>query len=99
MAETARHSRIVVDEGAVHALLREGRSLLPAGIAAVEGDFDRGQTVRIYASSGHEIARGLAQYRAADVRLIKGLRSAQIAEALGYDYGPVVVHRDDMVVL
>jgi glutamate 5-kinase len=99
MAETARHSRIVVDDGAAAALLRHGRSLLPAGIAAVEGDFDRGQTARIYGLDGREIARGLAQYRAADVRLIMGLRSAQIAEALGYDYGPVVVHRDDMVVL
>jgi glutamate 5-kinase len=99
MAETARHSRIVVDDGAAGALLRQGRSLLPAGIAAVEGDFDRGQTVRIYDLAGREIARGLAQYRAADVRIIKGLRSPQIAEALGYDYGPEVVHRDDMVVL
>jgi glutamate 5-kinase len=99
LAETARLSRLVVDEGAAEALARHGRSLLPAGIAAVEGDFDRGQTVRIYAPDGREIARGLTQYRAADVRVIRGLRSTQIAEALGYDYGPEVVHRDDMVVL
>jgi len=76
-----------------------GRSLLPAGIVAVEGEFDRGQTVRIFAPDGREIARGLTQYRAADVRAIKGLHSAQIAETLGYDYGPEVVHRDDMVIL
>ncbi len=99
LAETARLSRIVVDDGAVDALVRQGRSLLPAGIAAVEGEFDRGQTVRIYAPDGREIARGLTQYRAADVRAISGLRSSQIAETLGYDYGPEVVHRDDMVVL
>lgn len=99
LAETARQSRLVVDDGAVNALVAQGRSLLPAGVAAVEGDFDRGQTVRIYAPDGREIARGLTQYRAADVRAIRGLRSAQIAEALGYDYGPEVVHRDDMVVL
>jgi glutamate 5-kinase len=99
LAETARLSRLVVDDGAVDALVRQGRSLLPAGVAAVEGDFDRGQTVRIYAPDGREIARGLTQYRAADVRAISGLRSAQIADALGYDYGPEVVHRDDMVVL
>lgn len=99
LAETARSSRLIVDDGAVNALVRQGKSLLPAGIAAVEGDFDRGQTVRIYAPDSREIARGLVQYRAADLRAIKGLRSTQIAEALGYDYGPEVVHRDDMVIL
>jgi glutamate 5-kinase len=99
LAETARLSRVVVDAGAVNALVHAGRSLLPAGIVAVEGEFDRGQTVRIFAPDGREIARGLTQYRAADVRAIKGLHSAQIAETLGYDYGPEVVHRDDMVIL
>lgn len=99
LAETARLSRLVVDAGAVNALVRDGRSLLPAGIVAVEGEFDRGQTVRIFDPDGREIARGLTQYRAADVRAIKGLHSAQIAETLGYDYGPEVVHRDDMVIL
>jgi glutamate 5-kinase len=99
LAETVRHSQLVVDAGAVAALTRQGKSLLPAGIVEVVGSFDRGQTVRIYAPDGHEIARGLTQYRAADIQLICGMRSAQIAEALGYDYGSEVVHRDDMVVL
>lgn len=99
LAETARHSRIVVDAGAAAALLGQGRSLLPAGVTAVEGEFDRGQTVRIFGPDGREVARGLTQYRSAELRLIRGLRSAQIGEALGYDYGPEVVHRDDMVVL
>ncbi len=99
LAETVRHSRVVVDAGANHALTHEGRSLLPAGILAVEGDFDRGQTIRIYNSDGQEIARGISQYRAADVLLIKGLHSSQIASTLGYAYGPEIVHRDDMVIL
>lgn len=99
LAETARHSRVVADDGAARALLEGGKSLLPAGIAAVEGDFERGQTVRIYTAAGREIARGLAQYGASDLRRIRGLRSSQIAETLGYDYGPEVVHRDDMVLL
>lgn len=99
LAETARHSKITVDAGAARALTQQGKSLLPAGIAAVEGDFDRGQTIRIYDPEGREIARGLTQYRATDLLLIKGLQSQQIAEALGYEYGPEVVHRDDMVVL
>ncbi|EFO79580.1 gamma-glutamyl kinase [Oscillochloris trichoides DG-6] len=99
LAETARHSKIVIDAGAANALLNQGKSLLPAGVIAVEGHFERGQTIRIYTADGHEIARGLTQYSANDVRHIQGLRSGQIAETLGYDYGSVVVHRDDMVVL
>lgn len=99
LAETARHSRVIADTGAAQALTTGGKSLLPAGVIGIEGDFDRGQTIRIYNGTGSEIARGLAQYSARDVRLIKGLRSAQIAETLGYDYGPEVVHRDDMVLL
>lgn len=99
LAETVRHSRVVVDAGAAEALIAQGKSLLPAGIVSVEGEFDRGQTVRIFGPDGREVARGLTQYRAADLRLIRGLRSAQIAETLGYDYGPEAVHRDDMVVL
>jgi glutamate 5-kinase len=99
LAETVLRSRVTADDGAAHALTSGGKSLLPAGIVGVEGEFDRGQTVRIYTGTGQEIARGLAQYGARDMRLIKGLRSAQIVEALGYDYGPEVVHRDDMVIL
>jgi glutamate 5-kinase len=99
LAETARQSRIVADQGATQALLEGGKSLLAAGVAEVEGEFERGQTVRIYTHDGREIARGLSQYSVRDVRLIKGLRSAKIAEVLGYDYGPEIVHRDDMVVL
>ena len=99
LAETVRHSRVVADDGAARALIEGGKSLLPAGIVSVAGDFERGQTIRIYTIAGQEIARGLTQYSARDLQLIKGLRSAQIAETLGYDYGPEVVHRDDMVVL
>ncbi len=99
LAETVRHSRIVADDGAAHALIDGGKSLLTAGIVAVEGNFERGQTVRIYTGAGQEIARGLAQYGTHDLLKIKGLRSAQIAETLGYEYGPEAVHRDDMVIL
>lgn len=99
MSETVRDSRVVVDAGAVHALTQQGKSLLPAGVVAVDGDFDRGQTIRIYDQHGHEIARGMAQYRTADLLQIKGLHSWQIAEVLGYTYGPEVVHRNDMVLV
>jgi glutamate 5-kinase len=99
LAETVLRSRVVADEGAARALTVGGKSLLPAGIVGVEGEFERGQAIRIFTDAGQEIARGLAQYSARDLRLIKGLRSTQIAEALGYDYGPEVIHRDDMVLL
>jgi glutamate 5-kinase len=99
LAETVRHSRVIADSGAARALTEGGKSLLPAGVVGVEGDFERGQTIRIFSGAGQEIARGLAQYSARDLRLIKGLRSTQIAETLGYDYGPEIVHRDDMVIL
>ncbi|HEX9441568.1 MAG TPA: glutamate 5-kinase [Roseiflexaceae bacterium] len=99
LAETVLHSRITTDDGAARALTTGGKSLLPAGIVEVEGEFERGQTIRIYTNTGQEIARGLAQYSARDLRLIKGLRSERIAETLGYDYGPEVVHRDDMVIV
>jgi glutamate 5-kinase len=99
LAETVRQSRVSIDAGAVRALTQQGRSLLPAGVVDVEGSFDRGQTIRIYDQEGREIACGLTQYRAADLQLIKGLQSQQIANVLGYEYGAEVVHRDDMVVL
>jgi glutamate 5-kinase len=99
LAETVRFSRLEIDAGATRALLHHGKSLLPAGIVAVNGSFGRGQTVRIYDPDGREIGRGLSQYSASDLLLIKGLQSNQIAETLGFDYGPEVIHRDDMVVI
>jgi glutamate 5-kinase len=99
LAETVLHSRVTIDSGAAQALTTQGKSLLAAGIREVDGSFDRGQTIRIYDTAGHEIARGITQYRASDLALIQGVQSARIAELLGYAYGPEVVHRDDMVIL
>jgi glutamate 5-kinase len=99
LAEMARNCQVIADNGAADALVKGGKSLLAAGVTAIEGEFERGQTVRIFNPAGQEIARGLSQYTARELALIKGLRSHQILERLGYDYGAVVVHRDDMVVL
>lgn len=98
LAETVRNSRITVDDGAARAVTKQGKSLLPAGVVAVTGDFERGQTVRIYHGE-HEIARGLMQYSATDLHRIMGQRSTAIADILGYTYGPEAIHRDDMVLL
>jgi glutamate 5-kinase len=99
LAETVRQSRIVVDAGAAEALTRQGRSLLAAGVTAVEGAWERGQTVRIFSTDGHELARGLAQYSSTALAAIQGRHSSEIPAALGYMYGPEVVHRDDLVML
>jgi glutamate 5-kinase len=91
--------RIVVDDGAAAALGSQGRSLLPVGVLRVEGQFERGETVRICTGAGREIARGLTRYGAASLDKIKGRRSEEIAAILGYENSPEVVHRDDLVVL
>jgi glutamate 5-kinase len=97
MAEKTRHARIVIDAGAVAALLNQGRSLLPAGITEVVGEWRRGQTVPIVTAAGLEIACGLTQYAAHEVARIQGARSSDIEARLGYSYGNEVIHRDDMV--
>jgi len=90
---------IVVDEGAVRAL-REGKaSLLPAGVVAAQGDFQRGDVVAIVDPRGQRVACGIANYGAREVEAIKGLRSDRIEEVLGYAYGQEVVHRDNLVLL
>ncbi len=91
--------RITVDAGAAAALATQGRSLLPVGVTRIEGQFERGDTVRICNAAGQEIARGLTRYGAESLERIKGRRSEDIAAILGYENSAEVVHRDDLVVL
>jgi len=88
-----------VDEGAREALLVRGRSLLPAGVTAVEGNFDAGAAVRILDPSGALIAHGLANYGSGDIRQIMHHKSGDIAEILGHKDFDEVVHRDNLVLL
>jgi glutamate 5-kinase len=90
---------VVIDDGAVHALCERGRSLLPAGIVAVEGKFERGDTVTITDQQRRELARGLTAYGSNDLRQIAGAKSHEIAERLGYTYGEEAIHRNNLVVL
>ena len=99
LAEGALHGSIRVDAGAARALIEGGKSLLAVGVVAVEGDFQRGQTVRVVDAQGKEIARGLTRYGAADLKRIKGAHSQAIEDILGYEYGAEVIHRNDLVVL
>ena len=98
LAESPR-GEIHVDAGAAEALVRHGKSLLPPGVTGVDGQFERGQTVRVMAPDGCEIARGIAQYATHDLRSIMGRQSSEIPALLGYQYGPTVVHRDDLVLV
>ena len=91
--------RLVVDDGAARALVSGGKSLLPAGISAVEGNFELGDMVSIARGDGSEIARGLAAYPSDDLRKIQGLQSAAIEARLGYKSIEEAVHRDDLVIL
>ncbi|MEW6420961.1 MAG: glutamate 5-kinase [Deinococcota bacterium] len=96
LAEIAT-GRVVLDEGAARAVRERGGSLLPAGIVAVHGPFERGHTVRLLAPDGSEVARGLTRYRADDLQRIAGRHSREIEGVLGFTYGPEAVHRDDLV--
>jgi glutamate 5-kinase len=86
---------LVIDSGAA-AALAQGRSLLPAGVRAVEGEFDRGDAVRIRTEDGRVLGRGLSAYARKDVERIMGRKSSEIAALLGYEGRAEVVHRDDM---
>lgn len=87
-----------VDAGAI-AALRGGASLLPAGVRGVEGGFARGDAVRVLGPDGAEIARGLANYAAAEAARIAGRRSAEIERILGWRGRDEMIHRDDLVLL
>jgi len=88
-----------IDAGALRALTEQGRSLLPIGITAVEGNFRSGNAVRIAGPDGVEIARGLTYYSSQEVALIKGCKTGEIESKLGYRYYDEVVHRDNLVLI
>ncbi len=88
---------VTVDAGAVAKLLGEGKSLLPIGMVAVEGDFARGDVIAVRDAGGSEIARGLANYASAEARLLCRKPSTEFERLLGYAAEPEMVHRDNLV--
>ncbi|WP_136442478.1 glutamate 5-kinase [Pacificoceanicola onchidii] len=86
---------VEVDEGAAKALV-SGKSLLPAGLRAVEGRFGRGEPVAIRVTDGRNLGQGLSRYTSDEARAIAGHRSAEIEDILGYPGRAVLIHRDDM---
>ena len=87
---------VVLDDGAVRAL-SDGKSLLPAGVVAIEGDFQRGDAVAMKTRDGRELGRGLVTYGAEDARRIMGYKTSEIEGLLGYLGRDVIIHRDDLV--
>ena len=88
---------VVVDAGAAIKVRDDGKSLLPVGVSEVQGDFVRGDVIAVRDPQGAEIARGLANYSAAEARIIMRKPSAQIEALLGYANEPEMIHRDNLV--
>ena len=91
--------RLQLDEGAVRALVSEGKSLLPIGVVAIDGEFERGEVVGCYDPSGREVARGLVNYGASDAGRIIRRPSSEIEAILGYAEERELIHRDNLVLL
>jgi glutamate 5-kinase len=87
--------QITIDAGAAKAL-KSGKSLLPAGVKAIEGRFETGDCVVVLGPDGHEIARGLIGYDADETAKIMGRQSSEIETLLGYTSGPTLIHADDL---
>ena len=92
--------KITVDAGCVGAIHKQGGcSILPAGVLAVTGEFEVGSTISVVDAQGHELARGLTNYSAEELALIKGLKTCEIEGVLGHKHFDEIIHRDDLVIL
>jgi glutamate 5-kinase len=89
--------KLYLDSGAVKAITSGGKSLLPAGIVAVEGEFSISDAVQLCDQKGMELGRGLVNYSSSEIEQIKGHQSTEIARILGYDSTDTVVHRNNLV--
>jgi glutamate 5-kinase len=89
---------VVVDEGAVAAVVEKNKSLLPAGIVGVTGTFEKGDLIGVVNAAGQEVARGLSNYSSGMVERIRGKRTAEVREMLGEAAYDEVVHRDNLVI-
>ena len=88
--------RVRIDQGAVNALALNGKSLLPAGVLGIDGQFGRGDLVAIVGPDGSVIAHGLTNYAAEDLSRVMQRDSSAIADILGHEYGNEVVHRNNL---
>jgi glutamate 5-kinase len=93
------NGQVRLDAGAVKALARDGKSLLPVGVVEVTGDFERGAVVGVLDAAGREVARGLINYSSEETRRIMRRASSEIEAVLGYVDEPELIHRDNLVLL
>lgn len=96
---TKQSGSLVIDDGAVNAILKAGKSLLPSGIVTVKGTFDIGDAVYCTDNSGKRISKGLVNYSSQDITKIRGKKTSEIEAILGYKYSDEVIHRDNLVLL
>ncbi len=90
---------LIIDDGAVKALVDGGKSLLPSGILSINGDFETGDAVYCIDVKGNRIAKGLTNYSSTEIEKIKGRKTKEIEEILGYKYSDEAIHRDNLVLL
>ena len=95
----ASKGKVAVDQGAETAIKEQNKSLLPAGIREVKGDFQRGDILDILDEQGNQIGCGVSNYSSADLAIIKGAHSDQILTLLGHNYGDEIIHRNNMVIV
>ena len=90
---------LVLDDGAVKAVIGMGRSLLPSGIISVDGDFELGDAVNCADLKGRRVAKGIVNYSSSDIRKIMGEKTSEIERILGYKYSDEAIHRDNLVII
>jgi glutamate 5-kinase len=91
--------KLFLDDGARDALIEEGKSLLPSGVANIEGDFSIGDPVTCVDMKGEPLAKGLVNYSSSEVKKIMGLKTTKIEQVLGYKDYDEIIHRDNLVVM
>ena len=96
---TTGRGRLWLDAGAVEAVVAHRKSLLPAGVTAVEGDFSAGDPVDVVDGEGRVVARGLVNYDAGEIPALMGRSTRWLARELGPEYQREIIHRDDLVIL
>ena len=89
---------VTIDGGAIRVLCDSGKSLLPVGVTAVSGDFQRGELIACIDDNGNEIARGLVNYSSSETELILRKNSEQVESILGYISEPELIHRDNLII-
>jgi glutamate 5-kinase len=90
------HGAVIIDTGASEALVKKGKSLLPSGVVAVDGEFGRGNVVSVQTREGREIARGMVNYSAAEIIAIMGKKTTEIDKILGGKDFDEIIHRNNL---